>query len=90
MKKAEVVPNLPSLCQGDMYYGSIPLLLSQIVAKSSFLKYTAKVYLWSLPGVKLNTKVITVAKEKSWESVPESNADDPEYTYTECLIKHSM
>ena len=32
----------------------------------------------------------SVAKEKSWESVPESNADDPEYTYTECLIKHSM
>lgn len=90
MKKAEVVPNLPSLCQGDMYHGSIPLFFSQIVAKSSFLKYTAKVYLWSLPGVKLNTKVITVAEEKSWESVPESNADDPEYTYTECLIKHSV
>lgn len=90
MKKAEVVPNLPSLCQGDMYHSSIPLFFSQIVAKSSFLKYTAKVYLWSLPGVKLNTKVITVAEEKSWESVPESNADDPEYTYTECLIKHSV
>lgn len=49
-----------------------------------------KIYLWSLPGVKLNTQVITVTGEKSWKSVPESNADDPEYTYTECLIKHSM
>lgn len=73
-----------------MYHGSVPLLFSQIVAKSSFLQYTAKIYLWSLPGVKLNTQVITVAGEKSWESVPESNADDPEYTYAECLIKHSM
>lgn len=58
-----------------------------MIAKPSFLQCTANVYLWSLPGVKLNTKVIMAAEIKSWESVPGSSADDPEYTYIECFIK---